>query len=344
MRFAVALALVVLLASAALAHEPRRPAAEMAAAARGFLDRLPPDKRRAASFGFDDAERFDWHYTPRRRDGLAFRDMSGPERAVARDLMAATLSAAGLRKTEAIMALEAVLAELEGSGTGFRVPENYPVRVFGTPGPHPWGWRLEGHHVSLNVTVATPDEVAIVPAFLGSNPARIPTGPQAGTRIQDVEYHLGLELARSLSDEQWSRALLRNRTFGDILTGPGRAQALATPAGLPWHELTAAQQDRLVRLVEEYVGLARDEIGRPYMERVRAAGLETLHFAWAGGRGEGDRFYYRIHGPRLLIELDNTQNDGNHVHALWRDPQDDFGRDMLRRHYEHGHHAVPPDR
>jgi hypothetical protein len=302
----------------------------MARAARTWLSTLP--RTDAALVPFASDARRDWHYVPRTRPGLALRDMTAPQRAAATALLRAGLSTKGADRAEAIMALEAVLADLEGSSRRFRDPDNYAFVVFGTPGAAPWGWRVEGHHLSVNVTVAAEGRAAFTPLFTGSNPARIPSGPRAGERLQGDEVELALALVQSLDVRQLAAATLQGRSFGDILAGPGRPDALATPEGLPATALTAAQRATLLRLIETYVGLARDEFGRPYLELVRA-GLDATRFAWAGGTRHGTAYYYRVHGPRVLIELDNTQGGGNHVHSLWRDPVNDFGRDDLRAHY-----------
>lgn len=299
------------------------------------------DKAPSATFSFTDDERFDWAYTPGYRKGVSIRDMTPPQRAAAATLMRSTLSAPGVAKAEAIMALEAVLAEVEGSSLDYRDPGKYFVSVFGVPGRHPWGWRLEGHHLSVNVTVAAPGAVSLTPVFLGTNPAEIPGGPRKGERVQRDEYVLALRFADSLDAGQRARALLRERSLGNVVAGPGRGDALATPEGLPADALSPPQQALLTDLIRTYVGLARDEIGRPYMDLVRAGWADT-RVAWAGPMAEGRAFYYRIHGPRLLIEFDNSQGGGNHIHSLWRDPANDFGRDDLHRHYRgapeaHGH-------
>lgn len=312
----------------------------IAAAARAWQQAMG-DTAPSATFAFTDDERFDWAYTPGYRKGVPIRDMTPPQRAAALALMRSTLSAPGLVKAEAIMALEAVLAEVEGSSLNYRDPEKYFVSVFGVPGRYPWGWRLEGHHLSVNVTVAAPGTVSLTPVFLGTNPAEIPGGPRKGERVQRDEYVLALRLARSLNEAQRARALLRERSLGNVVAGPGRGDALATPEGLPADALSPPQQALLTDLIRTYVGLARDEIGRPYMDLVRAGWADT-RVAWAGPMAEGRAFYYRIHGPRLLIEFDNSQNAGNHIHSLWRDPANDFGRDDLHHHYKgapeaHGH-------
>jgi len=313
----------------------------MADAANVWLGTLTTP--RGAQFPFADDARRDWHYVPRARAGLALRDMAASQRAAATALLRAGLSSKGAGLAEAIMALESVLADLEGSSRRFRDPTNYAFVVFGAPGVPPWGWRVEGHHLSVNVTVAAAGHVAVTPLFTGSNPARIPSGPREGERVQRLEVERGLELVQSLDARQLAGALLQARSLGDIVAGPGRPDALATPQGLPVAELTAAQQALLLQLVEAFVGLARDEVGRPYLELVRA-GLGATRFAWAGGQRHGTAFYYRIHGPRVLIELDNTQGGGNHVHSVWRDPVNDFGRDDLRAHYGGAPHHHGPGR
>lgn len=313
----------------------------IAMAARNWLTALDETQARAAQFAFDDDERFDWHFVPRHRDGLALKDMSGEQQGRALDLVRATLSQKGSEKVEAIMALESILKDIEGSSTGFRDPKNYAFTLFGDPGTYPWGWRVEGHHLSINVTLAKDGSISLTPAFTGTNPARIPVGERTGERIQKDEYFIALELAQSLDGAQRSQAVLQERSLGNIVTGPGRGDALNQPEGLLVPDLSGKQQELLVRLIATYVGLARDEIGARYMDLARN-GLSETRFAWAGGMEEGTAFYYRIHGLRILIEFDNTQNNANHIHAIWRDPVDDFGRDTLREHYEkagkgHGH-------
>ncbi|MEQ8505605.1 MAG: DUF3500 domain-containing protein [Rhodospirillales bacterium] len=314
--------------------------AVMARAAQAWLQAMG-GKAADASFPFADDERFDWHYTPGSRNGVVFRDMTAAQRRAAKTLMQSTLSAPGVHKAEAVMALEAVLAEVEGSSLSYRDPEKYYISVFGAPGRYPWGWRLEGHHLSINVTVAAAGEVSVTPTFLGTNPARIPAGPRKGERVQQDEYVLALRLAAGLGADQRKQALLGDRSLGNVVAGPGRGDALKAPQGLPVASLNAEQQIVLINLITAYVGLARDDIGRPYMDLVRAGWADT-RFAWAGPMAEGAAFYYRVHGPRILIEFDNSQGGGNHIHSLWRDPANDFGRDDLHRHYKnapeaHGH-------
>lgn len=313
----------------------------MAGAASAFLAALGADARRRALFVFGDKERLNWGYVPRRREGLPFKDMAAPARAAAHELMKASLSAVGYAKAVNVIRLEGVLRQLETFGALMRDPDNYAVSVFGTPGTEtPWGWRLEGHHLSMNFTLVPGKPVAVTPAFLGANPAEVRSGPLKGLRTLAQEEDLARTLARSMDSAQRRRMVIADRSLGDIVAGPGRGESLTTPAGIPAAELGPAQREELVRLVEAYARNMRAEIADDELRRLREAGLERVHFAWAGPL-EAGAHYYRIHGPTLLIELDNTQNEANHIHSVWHDPRNDFGADLLRTHYQHAHPPRP---
>jgi Protein of unknown function (DUF3500) len=313
-----------------------RPA--MAGAATAFLGTLASEARRRAVFAFDDKERLNWHYVPRHREGLAFKDMPPPARAAAHELMKASLSAAGYDKAVNVIRLEGVLRQLETFGGLMRDPDNYLVTVFGTPGTAvPWGWRLEGHHLSLNFTLVPGKPIAVTPAFLGANPAEVRSGPLAGLRTLAREADLARALAQGMDAAQRKRLVIGAQSLGDIVSGPGRRERLTAFAGIPAGNLAPAQREQLVRLVEEYARNMRGALAEAELRRIGEAGIEQLHFAWAGPIEPGHAHYYRIHGPSALIEYDNTQNDANHVHSVWHDPVRDFGADLLGAHYEHGH-------
>jgi Protein of unknown function (DUF3500) len=316
--------------------EPTR--AAMAAAALAFLDALPPDTRRRAVFVVSDKERLNWHYVPRSRAGVAFKDMPAAARTAAHELMKSSLSGVGYGKAVNIIRLEDVLRRLETFGL-MRDPENYAFSVFGNPGSSAaWGWRAEGHHLSLNFTLVSGRPVAMTPAFLGANPAQVPSGPQRGQRTLAAEQDLARALIQSLTGAQRGRTVIAAQSLGDIVTGPGRAESLATPAGLPLADMTAEQRAQALRLVEEYVRNMQPELAEQELGRMRQANPSLIHFAWAGPIEPGKAHYYRLHGPTLLIEYDNSQNDANHVHSVWHDPVRDFGLDALKAHYDHGHH------
>jgi hypothetical protein len=298
---------------------------------------LPAETRGHAVFSLGDQQRLDWHYIPRRRAGVPFRDMPAAGRAAAHELMKASLSAAGYGKAVGIMRLEDVLRRLETFGL-MRSPDNYAFAVFGNPGPAAaWGWRVEGHHLSLNFTLVPGRPVAMTPAFLGANPAEVPSGPRKGQRVLAAEQDLGRALAWSLSDPQRARGVIAAQSLGDIVSGPGRADSLATPTGLALSDMTGDQRTRALRLIEEYARNMRGELAEQELGRMRRAGPELIRFAWAGPLDPGKPHYYRLHGPTLLIEYDNTQNDANHIHSVWHDPRRDFGLDLLKAHYDHGH-------
>jgi hypothetical protein len=289
-------------------------------------------------FPFDSPERFNWHYVPRRREGLPLKAMTDAERAAAHQLLRSALSEAGYRKATDIMRLEEVLRQSELFGFS-RDPENYAFSVFSTIGAaFPLGWRVEGHHLSLNFTMVTEKAGAVSPAFMGANPAEVRTGSLKGLRVLAREQDLAFELVQNLNGEQRQRALIATRSLGDIVSGPGRADRLKAPQGLPLAEVNSAQRDRLLGLIEAYVYNMRDEIAERYLRSIHDAGLDKLHFAWAGSFQSDQAHYYRIHGPTLLIEYDNTQNDANHIHTVWHDLRSDFGMDLLHAHYETGHH------
>jgi hypothetical protein len=310
----------------------------MAGAATAFLSALSEAGRRRAVFAFADKERVNWGYVPRSREGLAFKEMSAPARAAAHQLMKASLSVVGYGKAVNVIQLEGVLRQIETFGGLWRDPDNYFVTIFGTPGPSaPWGWRLEGHHLSLNFTVVPGKPIAVTPAFFGANPAEVRSGPLKGLRTLAHEEDLGRALARTMDDAQRRRMVIADRSLGDIVSGPGRSERLRSPAGIPAADLGAAQRELLARLVEEYARNMRADLADEELRRMRGAGFEHLHFAWAGPIEPGHAHYYRIQGPTALIELDNTQNDANHIHSVWHDPRNDFGADLLRAHYERGH-------
>ena len=314
-----------------------RPAIARAAAA--FLSALESGQRRAATFAFAHDERKNWHYVPRSRSGVAFKEMSAAGRAAAHELIKASLSSVGYTKAVNVMRLEEALRQLETFGGLLRDPEKYYVTVFGTPDAGvPWGWRLEGHHLSLNFTFVPGRAISVTPAFFGANPAEVPSGPQRGLRTLADEQDLAFALARGVDPSVRTRLVIAAESPGDIVTGPGRADSLKTPAGVALGELGAEPRTLALRLIETYARNMRSDVADEELRRMREAGADNVRFAWAGPIDPRQPHYYRLHGPTLLIEYDNSQNRANHVHSVWHDPRNDFGADLLRAHYETGHH------
>jgi Protein of unknown function (DUF3500) len=305
----------------------------MAAAARALLDGAG-GKRAELAVGFDSQEREDWSYVPRSRAGLALGDMTDAQRSAAHALIGAGLSPRGHDKVKGILLIEPILGQIEGN-PDFRDPGRYHVAVFGRPGAAgPWGWRFEGHHLSLNFTHAG-GRVATTPAFLGANPARVGTGKHKGLRVLAAEEDLGRALLASLTDEQRRRAVLSASAPSDIVTETSRRVSLPRFEGLPAAQMTAEQRAALQRLIEVYVGNLQPDLAREHLDRMEAAGLDKIHFAWAGSAAPGQSHYYRVHGPTHVIELDNR--GGNHIHTVLRDLEHDFGDGLLAEHLRDHH-------
>ena len=315
-------------------------ASEGTAAANQFLASLTDTQRSSATFAFDDAERTDWHYVPRRRAGLPLQSMDAQQREAAFAVVGTGLSARGTSLALGVIELEGILGELEGGFWGAqRDPERYYLTVFGQPAdPQPWGWRFEGHHLSVNVTDLGPDGQVVAPLFIGANPARVSRGPGQELRLLAAEQDVAFALLAMLDPAQRSRAVIAERTFGDIVTGADPAVRPMAFAGLPASAMTAKQQQHLRRLLAVYAGRMADDAATRQLERIDAAGFGRLHFAWAGAQQPGDPHYYRIHGPTVLVEYDNSQDDANHIHTVWRDLENDFGGDLLRRHHARNPH------
>lgn len=313
-----------------------RPAAQaMAAAAQALLDATPAARRGDLLLPFTLEARADWHYTPRSRPGIALKAMDTTQRAAAQRLLAAALSQPGLVQVQEIIALEIALRELATFGLS-RDPENYAFALFGTPGPSaPWGWRIEGHHLSLHFTLAEGRVVASLPQFLGANPAQVPrdiaSGPRRGQRALGEQEDRAFALLAALNPQQRQRAVFSARPFGDIATRNAARPDAPAPVGIPFAELDAAQQALLLRIVDGLAAVAEASIARERLARVHAGGLASIRFGWAGAQERGQPHYWRIQGARFLIEWDNS--GGNHIHSVWRDFEGDWGRDVLGEHY-----------
>ena len=313
-----------------------RSIAAMASAADGLLGALTPEQRQQATFPVASDERMRWHFIPNEmfpRKGVALRAMTPPQRDRAMDLLKSGLSQRGYVTATAIIELENVLREIEKGGRFARDPVDYQFTVFGTPGAKDaWGWRVEGHHLSLHFTVAGGKAVATSPTFTGSNPAEVKDGPKKGTRVLAPLEDLGRAVVMALDEPRRGTAVINPVAPGDIVTMNTLDINPLSPPGLAAGEMTTEQRAALTRLIEGYASILADDLAADRLARVKAAGPQNVRFAWAGPLEKGAKHYYRVQGPTFLIEYDNTQNDGNHVHAVWRDFAGDFGRDLLREH------------
>ncbi len=338
-RLAIA-ALLVLVGIGGLTIASQRSASAMAGAADKWLASLTPEQRQKAVFPFDSDERLKWHFIPNEmfpRNGLTIKEMSEPQRALVHDLLKTGLSARGYLAATSIMELEKVLHAIEGGvERGARFPrdhEAYRFAVFGTPGDKTaWGWRLEGHHISVRFDVVSGSAISSTPAFFGSNPAEVRDGPQKGMRVLGAEEDAARALLDALDAAQRTTAIIQPDAPTDIVTMILPKVDPLSPVGIKASALTSPQREKMMQLIDVYAGLMTPDVAAERMDRLKKAGVDGIAFAWAGDTAKGKKHYYRLQGPTFLVEYDNTQNDGNHIHSVWRDFNGDFGRDLLREH------------
>jgi len=328
-------AFLALLPGVAPAADTAAAAAAIRAAAVRLIDATPASQRERLLHPFTLEERLDWHYTPRSRTGIPFQDMSAAQREAGQQLLAAALSDGGLAKVRAVIALEIALRELETFGLS-RDPGNYAFAIFGAPDAKaPWGWRIEGHHLSLHFTLADGKVVATLPQFMGANPAEVPRdipgGPRKGERALGEEEDRAFALLGALTGEQRRKAVFSDQSYGDIVTRNADKVEPPQPVGIALGDLDRSQQAQLLRIVDAFASVVEPALAEQRLARVRAGGLDAIRFGWAGAQRPRAAYYYRIQGPLFLIELDNR--GGNHIHSVWRDFDGDWGRDALGEHY-----------
>ena len=312
--------------------------------ANHFLSTLSPELKSQAHFSLTDEERLNMHFVPIARKGPTFHNFNEEQKQAALDLLKASLSSQGYRKATEITELEKVLIVVEENrnkmpdGSPMRDPLNYHFCIFGDPSPTDiWGWRFEGHHISLNFTSSNNEIVSSTPSFLGSNPGVVNIDLQKGKEVLKAETVLGLQLINSMSEDQLKIARFSETAPREIITGTKVKVDGIEPKGISFNALNEDQQEVLMNLLNEYINNYQFGFAKTLRAKIEKAGIENLFFAWAGGMERGIGHYYRIQGPMLLIEYDNTQNNANHVHSVVRDLTNDFAEDILREHYTKEH-------
>ncbi len=316
-----------------------RDAARMADGASRFLSSLSGQQRAQATFAFDSDERLRFHFIPPEvfeRNGFSLEDMSPAQRERAHDLLRTGLSQRGYMTATDIILVEGIL---EADDQFSRDPDLYFVSVFGTPSADgTWAWRFEGHHLSLHFTIVDGIVTVSAPTFLAASPAEVQDGPNRGLRPLAAQEDAGRALLGSLSAEQRAVAIIGDVAPTNIVTVVALEVDPLSPVGIRASALSAVQRELLMDLIESYTGVMADDIAALRDAKVRAAGIEGITFAWAGGTLRGEVSYFRVQGPTFLIEFDHTANDPNHIHSAWRDFDGDFGRDILRAHLEQEPH------
>ena len=305
-----------------------------------FLKSLDQDQKAKAQMPFDDLSRNDWHFFPGEmwpREGIQIQELNGEQKELLHKLLQHFLSKTGYNKTMKIIDLEKVLAEIENNST-FRNPEKYYIAFYGHPERDSlWAWSFEGHHISLNFTVLN-EQISIAPRFFGANPAIIKEGKRKGERTLVNEEDKGLGLINSLSMEQKKQAVFQKTSFKEIVTSVASEVAPLDPVGIPMKELDQSQQMMLLDLIDEYLSTMPEPLAEKRSNNLKEEEMEEIRFGWAGATELGKPHYYRIQGKTFLVEFDNTQNNANHIHTVWRDFDGDFGRDLIKEHYQHSNH------
>jgi hypothetical protein len=307
-----------------------------ASAANAVLASLPAKLRSSASFPLDSPERTRWYFVPRERVGVSLLQLDDRQSELLGPLLSTALSPEGLLEARGVLKHENILRRVEtesGIDATRRDPGLYYTSIFGKPrAGAPWSWRFEGHHLSLNVTEVPGAAPMVGPVFIGANPARVLTGPQTGFRLLAAEEDLGRDLIRQLPEERRKLAMIRDTAFAEIVTGNDPKVRPLELEGLAAADMSSDEQQQLRRLIDLYLARLAPASAHDAQARLERAGFGKLRFAWAGGIEPGQKHYYRVHGPTLLIEYDNTQNDANHIHTVYRDLDHDFGGDVLRKH------------
>jgi hypothetical protein len=335
------LALIALMTVAGIAYVAQQADTSgptIVSAAQTFVGTLSADQKKQAIFDYDSAERFNWHFIPLQdkqtrkytRKGLPLEEMSADQKKAALALLKAGTSESGNVAVTTIMSLEAILLEQEGPKSAMvRNPGWYFFTVFGTPSKTgKWGWRVEGHHLSMNFTMEGTQVVSSTPCFFGANPAQVKTGAKKGDRILPEAEDFAIALYKSLDEEQ-QKIAHQPKHFGEpgaLLKKPKVEKAV----GLAATKMTKDQKATLMKLLKSYTGRMPADVAAQEMKQVSDAGLDSVYFAFTGTTEAGKGFTYRVQGPTFLVEFlniqaDSAKNPANHIHSCWRRISGDFG-------------------
>ncbi len=326
---------------------------QMTTAAMAFIATLDEEQIESTVFDLEGDDRAMWSNLPIimvQPDGLLIGDMSDEQRSALHDLLRASMSSQGYAKFTGIMQLDDLLHDFEASElekrtdledktyraafVATRSSGNYAASVFGNPASGDWGWKLAGHHAAVNFTISD-GRVGFTPTFLGSSPMSVDTGPYAGWMALPHEGSRGVDFMLSLTDAQQRAATIETVSSNGIFEGPGHRASLSKYEGLKAEELSVGQARLLHALVSEYVGNVDFDSAEAQLALIDQSGWDELWFSWRGPVDVNGKFYYRVHGPRLLIEY--NRQGSNHDHMIVRDPQNDYGEDWLELHYEEHH-------
>jgi hypothetical protein len=330
-------AAAVFAAAAILAQSEKPAAAEMTNAAKGFAAGLPAELKAKAQFDYDSPHRTEWFFTPvqenrqPKRKGVRFEELDAAQKKLALALLRSGLSVKGYEQATTIMSLEGILNDLEGpKGAMGRNPNWYFISLFGEPTlTGKWGWRFEGHHLSVNMTLDKGDVVAVSPVVFASNPAEVKNGARKGLRTLPEIEDTAKKLIASLNESQQQDAK-QSKAHSEIAEKK-TAAGVGEAKGVAYSALEAEPKKLLRQLVEAYANRLPADLAAAELKKADAAGFEGVKFAyWIDETKPGKPWTYRVQGPTFVVEFLNVQADGaknpaNHIHSGWRRLPIDFG-------------------
>jgi hypothetical protein len=324
-----------------------------------FIDSLSPLQQKRALLHFDDTARIKWNNLPvglRARAGISIGSMNNSERQLIHRILSASLSSQGYLKATGIMHLDNLinmyydslyqrkafdektyqfLKDLKWSH------QNYYFAIFGNPKTdNSWGYKLEGHHLSLNFTF-NQKTLSVTHMFVGTDPSEMLLSEYAGWRVLGEEEDLGIKLLSTLSPEQKKMAVVSSEVPGDIITAAESGKRLVDYWGIKGSALSKEQQAILQGIIREFVFNLEYEKASAEYEKIQKAGIGNIYFGWIGEGEEIKPHYYILNGPTFIIEFDNNggpQRRANHIHAIWREKGNEYGEDVLKKHYQADHH------
>lgn len=331
---------------------------EIRKASAAFIETLTPLQKRSALLSFDDTARVQWNNLPvglRARSGISIGDMTEPQRKLLHRMLSVSLSSQGYLKATGVMHLDNLLnmfvdtayyrKEINDDLRKVLIDlkwthRNYYLAFFGTTSGKNWGFKVEGHHLSVNYTF-TGDSVSVTPWFIGTDPAEMSVTEYAGWRVLGQEEDLGLALIHMLTPAQQKKATMQAEVPGDIITAAESGKRLVDYWGIKGSELTKEQKALLQYIIREYVYNMEYEKANIEYAKILKAGIDNIYFGWIGPYEENKAHYFIVNGPTFIIEFDNAggpRREGNHIHTIWREKGNEYGEDVLKKHYLQGKH------
>jgi Protein of unknown function (DUF3500) len=307
----------------------------------------------AGRLNFNDSARLKWNNLPvglRQRVGTGIGNMTDEQRKLTHRILSASLSSQGYLKAGSIMHLDELLSryydslsykkQINDTVYGFIrsllwSPKNFYFAFFGQPSDSIWGYKLEGHHLSVNFTFVG-DRISVTPFFVGTDPAEYPASEYAGWRVLGQEEDLGLQLIQLLNPAQQKKATMSTAVPQDIITAAESGKRLVDNWGILGAEMTGSQKNTMQHIIREFVfNMEYDKAVMEY-DKIVKAGIDKIYFGWIGAYDESRPHYYVLNGPSFIIEFDNNggpANGANHIHAIWREKGNEYGEDVLKNHY-----------